>query len=129
MERNWIVKPTIALLACAALALSACSGADTPAPANSGGQATSTPTAPQGGAAGVSAAALCDYLRGRLPILRDIGSEVGAMANLAGNLSAFYSNQGAVPDGREMDEQTQQTCPDVRTEVLTLAGIDSFAAL
>jgi hypothetical protein len=50
------------------------------------------------------------------------------MGNLAGNLYSC-EKQGAVPIGSEMDEQTQQACPDVRTEVLKLAGTQSFASL
>jgi hypothetical protein len=122
----------MAIVTCTALSLTACSGAGTPAPASSpgsGSAAASAPTSSAGGATIVSATALCEYLRERLPTLRKIGSEVGAMGNLAGNLYSWYEKQGAVPIGSEMDEQTQQACPDVRTEVLKLAGTQSFASL
>ena len=47
----------------------------------------------------VSGADLCEYLAGQLPQLREIGSEVGAMANVTVNLYSWYEGQGAVPDG------------------------------
>ncbi|GAA3466963.1 hypothetical protein [Nonomuraea roseola] len=72
---------------------------------------------------------LCDYLRGQLPNLKSIGSEVGAMANLTVNLYSWYEKRGAVPSGIQIDTQLQQECPDVQTEVLKTAGIESFATL
>jgi hypothetical protein len=77
----------------------------------------------------VSGAELCGYLQGRLPELKAIGSEVGAMANLTVNLYSWYEKRGAVPTGTEIDEQTTATCPDVRAEILKVAGIESFATL
>ena len=126
----------------AALCLAACSGTDpatdlSSAPATAASRApvqTDTPTArePTPSAAAstdVSAAALCEYLTGQLPVLRAIGSKVGAGANLTANLFGWYDNQGAVPDGTRLDEQTKQECPDVGAEVLGLAGVASFTAL
>ncbi|MFD1324378.1 hypothetical protein [Micromonospora sonneratiae] len=93
--------------------------------------ASSVPTAtsaPAGG--GVSAAALCDYLRSELPGLKAVGSEVGAMAQLTMGLSGWYDQQGgAVPNGAEIDRLTTAECPQVRTDVLKVAGITSFLAL
>ncbi|WP_421735384.1 hypothetical protein [Cellulomonas sp.] len=77
----------------------------------------------------VSGADLCEYLAGQLPQLREIGSEVGAMANVTVNLYSWYEDQGEVPDGTEIDTLTAQECPEVGTEVLTLAGMESFATL
>ncbi|WP_407343608.1 hypothetical protein [Pengzhenrongella phosphoraccumulans] len=51
------------------------------------------------------------------------------MANVTANLFAWYDGQGAVPNGTELDTLTQEECPDVGAEVLTLAGIASFTAL
>jgi hypothetical protein len=77
----------------------------------------------------VSATEVCGYLRGQLPTLKAIGSEVGAMANLTVNLYSWYEKQGAVPTGREIDNQTRQECPDTRTEVLQISGMESFERL
>ena len=127
----------------ASLCLADCSGADpasestsSPSATGSAAPAESTPPAAAESAApaddasdGVSAAALCEYLTGQLPALREIGSEVGAMANVTANLFAWYDEQGAVPNGIELDALTQQDCPEVGTEVLALAGVESFTAL
>lgn len=78
----------------------------------------------------MSSAELCGYLQGRLPELKAIGSEVGAMANLTVNLYSWYEKRGAaVPTGTEIDEQMAATCPDVRAEIFKVAGIESFATL
>ena len=103
--------------------------AETDAPAETSPSATSAPAAPAEGSPEVSAAALCEYLTGELPDLRAIGSEVGAMANLTVNLFTWYDEQGAVPKGTEIDALTQEECPEVGTEVLSLAGVESFAML
>ena len=122
-----------AALSLAALSLTACS--DSGSPSNTGTPGAGTPaaaatgTAPAGGLKTVSAKALCDYLSGQLPKLKAMGSEVGAMANLTGNLYSWYNGQGAVPDGNQMDEQTLKECPDVRTEVLKAAGVKTFMEL
>jgi hypothetical protein len=120
-----------------AFCLTACSGTATPQPTSApavgisvvASTAVVASAAPATSSATVSAKALCDYLRGQIPTLEGIGSKIGAMANLTVNLSTWYDKQGAIPNGGELDEQTQSQCPDVRTEVLELAGIQSFAAL
>ncbi|MCX4390069.1 hypothetical protein OG777_24530 [Micromonospora peucetia] len=130
---------TIRMLAptlCLVLALTAC--ADAPDP--SGAAASGTPaaadaassavgSAPSGGSTPVSAKEVCAYLDGQLPTLRGIGSETGTMANLTVNLYSWYEKQGAVPTGRQIDDQTRQECPATRTEVLELAGMESFERL
>lgn len=126
-------------VACAALSLTGCGGEDSGTPSTAVGSGTSAseaaPTSEPaaattpGSGSGASAAELCDYLRGRLPELRGIGSEVGAMANLTVNLFTWYEQRGAIPNGSEIDQQTMSECPDVRTEVLEVAGIESFATL
>ncbi|MGC4896980.1 hypothetical protein [Micromonospora sp. DT31] len=131
---------TIRMLAptlCLVLALTACADADAPEP--SGAAAPDTPaaagassavgSAPAGGSTPVSAKEVCTYLDGQLPTLRGIGSETGTMANLTVNLYSWYEKQGAVPTGRQIDDQTRQECPATRTEVLELAGMGSFERL
>ncbi|WP_329100889.1 hypothetical protein OG792_19520 [Micromonospora sp. NBC_01699] len=125
-----------ALVCLSALVLTGCAngGADDgQAPADTG--STSAPTsdgdasaAPPAG--GLSATELCDYLRGELPRLKDVGSEVGAMAQLAIGLAGWFEQQGSKPrDGAEMDELTEKECPQVRTDVLTTIGKASFSEL
>jgi len=127
---------TIRLLApalCLALALTACANAD--APETSADAAPDTATAPSAAgsapAAGtaVPAKEVCAYLEGQLPTLKGIGSETGVMANLTVNLYSWYEKQGPVPSGRQIDDQTRQECPATRTEVLKLAGMESFERL
>ncbi|MEW2146590.1 hypothetical protein AB0869_27635 [Micromonospora vinacea] len=77
----------------------------------------------------MSAKEVCNYLDGQVPTLKGIGSETGAMANLTVNLYSWYEKQGPVPNGREIDDQTRQECPATRTEVLKLAGMESFERL
>ncbi|MFG2007872.1 hypothetical protein ACGFNF_02210 [Micromonospora sp. NPDC048868] len=131
---------TIRMLAptlCLVFALTACADAGAPEPS---GATAGTPaaadaassaigSAPAGGATPVSAKEVCAYLDGQLPTLRGIGSETGAMANLTVNLYSWYEKQGAVPTGRQIDDQTRQECPATRTEVLELAGMESFERL
>ncbi|MFF3867171.1 hypothetical protein [Micromonospora sp. NPDC001898] len=123
---------------CLVLALPACADADAPEP--SGAAAPGTPAAagaasgaagsvPAGGSTPVSAKKVCAYLDGQLPTLRGIGSETGTMASLTVNLYSWYEKQGAVPTGGQIDDQTRQECPATRTEVLELAGMESFERL
>ena len=141
MTRSSAKRTAGALAGGLVLLLTACSSGDPTSAASaspaSTGTATASPSAPTGAATTpaadapgeVSAAKLCEYLSGQLPTLRGVGSEVGAMANLTGNLFGWYGEQGAVPDGAELDTLTKAQCPDVGTEVLTLAGVESFTAL
>jgi hypothetical protein len=125
------------LLAACALLLTACAGTptgstasgSTPAATTQATKTDSTGTAPAGSAAPVSGADVCEYLRGQVPTLEGIGSEVGAMANLTVNLYSWYEKQGAVPDGARIDEQVAKECPDVAAKVYELAGIKGFASL
>lgn len=117
----------LTLIAASALLSAACSG--TPSTSTSTALPDTTGTASVGSAAPVSGADVCEYLRLQIPTLEGIGSEVGAMANLTGNLYSWYEKQGAVPDGSQIDKQTQQECPDVAAQVYKLTGITSFASL
>jgi hypothetical protein len=111
-----------------ALALTACSNADQPATPNGG-------SSPQAGGVSsgtlpFSAKALCAYLKGEIPKLKAVGSEVGAHAQLAGGMATFFEQQGAKPDDAvQLEEATLAECPDVRTEVLAVTGLTSFTGL
>ncbi|HWO63424.1 MAG TPA: hypothetical protein VNO31_25665, partial [Umezawaea sp.] len=108
-----------------------CSGttSGTSASGNTPAATTRADTEPTGGAAPASGADVCEYLRGQIPTLEGIGSEVGAMSNLTVNLYSWYEKKGAVPDGAQIDEQVAKECPDVAAQVYKLAGIKSFATL
>jgi hypothetical protein len=121
----------LTMIGASALLLAACSGtpATTIPTTSPTAQSATTGTAPAGTAAPVSGADVCQYLRGQIPTLEGIGSEVGAMANLTVNLYSWYEQQGAVPNGSQIDKQIGQECPEVATQVYKLAGITSFASL
>ncbi|TQJ26136.1 hypothetical protein FBZ33_6520 [Micromonospora sp. A202] len=129
---------TIRLLApavCLVLAATACTDAPEPGAAAPGSPTTTAAassaagSAPDGASTQVSAKEVCVYLDGQLPTLKGIGSETGVMANLTVNLYSWYEKQGPVPTGRQIDDQTRQECPATRTEVLKLAGMESFERL
>ncbi|MEO3930484.1 hypothetical protein ABGB07_42550 [Micromonosporaceae bacterium B7E4] len=137
-EAKMIKIRLFALVCLSTLALAACGdgGSDGAAGTASSSSANSTgaPAAPvttgaDSGSGGVSAAEICDYLRGELPDLRKAPGEIDAMGRLAFGLSGWYEQQGEVPDGAEMDKLTKEECADVRTEVLELAGVQSFMQL
>ncbi|MBG6068533.1 hypothetical protein [Micromonospora ureilytica] len=116
---------------CLVLALTACTEADAPEPAaapDTTGSTSAAGSAPADGSQ-LSAKEVCAYLKGQVPTLKGIGSETGAMANLTVNLYSWYEKQGPVPNGREIDDQTRKECPATRTEVLKLAGMESFERL
>jgi len=124
----------VTLLAACALLLTACSGTTSGTTASGNTPADTTRadtkgTEPAGSAAPASGADVCEYLRGQIPTLEGIGSEVGAMSNLTVNLYSWYEKKGAVPDGAQIDEQVAKECPDVAAQVYKLAGIKSFATL
>ncbi|WP_328533134.1 hypothetical protein OG836_24600 [Micromonospora zamorensis] len=129
---------TIRLLApavCLVLAATACTDAPEPgaaapdSPTTIAAASSAAGSAPDGGPTQVSAKEVCAYLDGQLPTLKGIGSETGVMANLTVNLYSWYEKQGPVPTGRQIDDQTRQECPATRTEVLKLAGMESFERL
>ncbi|MFI6324366.1 hypothetical protein ACIBG8_43060 [Nonomuraea sp. NPDC050556] len=122
MTRTSITRMSTTMLLSGALALAACSGAEPTPP-------SAAATRPSNDATVVRAKDLCDYLQGRLPVLRAIGSEVGRMGNLTVNLYSWYEKQGAVPTGAQIDTQTQKECPDTRAELLKISGMQSFATL
>lgn len=114
---------SVAIAALATVSIAACG--DKTAPAE-----TSAPKAQAAAdAKSVSAEDLCTYLKKSAPEWKAVGSEVGAMAQMTMGLAGFYDEQGAVPDGSDMDEKSQAECPEVRAEVLKAAGVESFTSL
>ena len=114
------------LLAVAAVTLAACGDSDTAgtgAPATPGGPGTTTSAAPAGA---VDAAALCDFLRSEIPRLETVGSQVGRLAQLTGHLYSWGEEQ-KIEGKMDVEQLTEQTCPDVRAAVLKLIGEDSFS--
>lgn len=115
------------------LTLAACSDASpdvTPEPVPTAQSASpAVPTPSVAGSATVAATALCDFLRKKLPDWKSVGGENAAQAQLAIDLFTFYQEQGAVPVGREIDEQARTQCPAIRFDVLQTAGIDNFLIL
>ena len=55
-----------------------------------------------------------------------LGGAAAAQAQLAMGLAGAYGDEVASMDGDTIDAQLQQTCPDIRTEALKRAGLDSF---
>jgi hypothetical protein len=111
-------------LATAALLLFALAACDDASP----DVATSTPAAPSASpvtaaASAVAAPQLCDFLKKKLPEWQSISGEGAAQAQLAIDLFAFYQEQGALPVGKEIDDQARSQCPAIRFEVLRAAGI------
>jgi hypothetical protein len=137
-EGHQMLRTKILALACvSAFALTGCSSTDdapgagnSAPPGASGGASTDSAPADSGGAnsGGVSASALCDYLKGELPKLQSL-SKVGAYAQLAIGLAGFFDKAGKPADGAEMDELTTKECPSVRTDVLNSIGKDAFAEI
>ncbi|GAA3335724.1 hypothetical protein GCM10020358_05130 [Amorphoplanes nipponensis] len=115
---------TVSLAACDGSGSSSAGTAEAPAAAPAAGASTAAAAAID-----VSAADLCAYLKKNVADWKAVGSEVGAMAQMTIGLADFYDGKGAVPDGADIDEKSRAQCPDVRTEVLRAAGIDSFTAL
>ncbi|GIE34556.1 hypothetical protein Ait01nite_076010 [Actinoplanes italicus] len=106
--------------------LSGCAAADTEPPS------TDAPTSGGGGdtraGGSYSATDVCTYLQGEIPALKEIGSPVGRHANLAGKLATFFESHGKPENGAVLDAALKAECPAVRTEVLTLMGVDSFSS-
>ena len=75
------------------------------------------------------AKALCAHLEAELPRIQAVGSEVGAMAQLAMSLAGFYEDHPKELDGTVLDAQVAQECPDTGATMLKAAGIKSFSDL
>ncbi|MFF4874955.1 hypothetical protein [Micromonospora sp. NPDC000668] len=125
-----------ALVVLSSVTLTACGGssdddttASSSSPEASAAPAPSVTTGAGAESGGVTATALCDYLRGELPALRKAPGEIEVMGRLATGLSGWYDQRGGVPDGSQIDTLTREQCADVRTEALKLAGVQSFLQL
>lgn len=132
MKLSGISQLSAVVACCAALLLSSCAATDPPTPtptASASDPAAVATVSPPAEGAAVSAAALCAFLRDELPKLRQAQSDLIAMSSLTVDLFTWYDNQGAVPNGADMDTLTLKECPDVRAEVIKLAGIEAFSAL
>ncbi len=110
----------------------ACGGAATPAPPAGGSSPATSPaagTASPSTAGGGDAAALCAFLESEIPALRQAGSTGGAIAQLAIDYANWIEADSSriLPDAATMDALTKASCPEVRTDVLTFLGEDSFA--
>ncbi|MET8152179.1 hypothetical protein ACIBSW_18060 [Actinoplanes sp. NPDC049668] len=116
MNRPFLYTLSVAVL----LAAAGCGGTDTAVPADD------RPPAAAGGS--YSAKDVCAYLKGEIPALREVGSPVGRHANLAGKLATFFESHGKPENGAVLDAATKAECPAVRTDVLTLIDVDSFAS-
>ncbi|HST81784.1 MAG TPA: hypothetical protein VLL08_08635 [Kineosporiaceae bacterium] len=71
----------------------------------------------------------CAWLKENLPKVPD--TKVGAAAQLAIGLSAFFEDHGGLAgaDGYALDEAFVRGCPALRTQALKKAGIESFGNL
>ncbi len=96
-------------------------------PSASSSSVTARPSSASAG--GYPAADVCAYLTQQLPALKAIGTPVGAHANLVGNLFGFLQSHAIPADSGALDEATKAECPQVRTEVLAVTGLTSFAEL
>ncbi len=141
---RWTAAPALVV---ALLCLSACSSTSAPAPtspasASSRASAPSTPSAATGipvspspsdvaatSAGAYPAAEACAYLQSQIPALSAIGTPAGVQANLAGGLYTFFTSHGLTPDGMALDDATAKQCPALRTQVLTMMQLKSFAQL
>ncbi|WP_295692374.1 hypothetical protein [Lapillicoccus sp.] len=144
---RWTAAPALVM---ALLCLSACSSTSapaptSPAPASSTASAPSTPSAATAAtgipvspspsdvaatsAGAYPSAEACAYLQSQIPALTAIGTPAGVQANLAGGLYTFFTSHGLTPDGMALDDATAKQCPALRTQVLTMMQLKSFAQL
>jgi hypothetical protein len=88
-------------------------------------------TAPSDGSskAPYTDAEACAWLKENLPKVPD--TKVGAAAQLAIGLSAFFEDHGGLAgaDGYALDDAFGRGCPTLRTAALKKAGIKSFGNL
>jgi hypothetical protein len=119
---------TLAVAGLSAVSITACDDSDS---GSTAGAAAPTAEAAAQAATGqaVSAADLCGFLKKNVAEWKAVGSEVGAMAQMTIGIADFYDQQGAVPDGSDIEEKSKAGCPEVRAEALEAAGIESFTAL
>lgn len=118
---------------CACGGGSATSSSGTSAGTSSGTSAAPSTAASSGGdAAGGdvagAAASLCAFLEQEAPRLEAVGSEVGALAQLAIALADWTSDNPAykLRDAEQLDTLTTQQCPKTRARVLKVLGKPQF---
>jgi hypothetical protein len=88
-----------------------------------------TTTAPAEVEAPVSAEALCAYLKKELPRIKEVGSEVGAGAQLSMSIATLYDDHLDQLDGDVIDAQAAKSCPETRAELLEATGLESLGNL
>jgi len=132
-------RPARALVLAVSLLTAACGGgataspqAGSPSPAASTAAASASPStaSPEPSAASAGdGAALCAFLSSELPALQQAGSAAGAVAQLAVDYANWLEADPSriLPDAAAMDTLTKASCPEIRTNVLTFIGGDSFA--
>jgi hypothetical protein len=76
-----------------------------------------------------SANAICDAVATALASLDENAIPAAAQAQLAMGLAGAYGDEVASMDGDTIDQQLQQTCPDIRTEALKRTGLQSFGQM
>lgn len=121
------------------LLTAACSGSvaasaqtGSPPPAASSAPAPASPStasiSPSAASAG-DGAALCAFLTAEMPKIQAAGSTGGAVAQLAIDYSNWIAADASrvLPDAAALDTVTEASCPEIRTNVLTIIGSDSFA--
>lgn len=118
------------------LVLTACGGGKSPHAANSSVTSSppvSSPTASAthaSAAAGnpVDSAAFCAFLAKMAPRLKSDGSSAGAEADFAIEFASWIEDQPQKPrTASDLDDASQQTCPQARTDVVAAMGANSFS--
>lgn len=111
--------------------LVACGGDGNDA-ANSGGNGTSasTPDGTDGNDDAAAAREVCTFLEQELEKFQDEGSSgVDALATFATDLVTFVAeNPGQQLSGSRLDALASDGCPEVRSELLELLGVQDFGA-
>jgi hypothetical protein len=93
--------------------------------ASTSGSVTATPAGTTNGA--LSAQDLCAFLDQEAPKLESVGSAVGALAQLTGDLSSWAEQHSvSLRDASQLDTLTQGQCPQSRDRVLKAIGKTDF---
>lgn len=118
---------TVGLVACGG------DGGDGGDAANGAGDGTSTSTPGGAGSDDDAAAArqVCAFLEQELEKFQDEGSSgVGALATFATDLVTFVAEHpGQQLSGSRLDALANDGCPEVRSELLELLGVQDFGAV
>ena len=141
-----MIRPTL-VVAVVLLAVAGCGGSDTDSsssvtpggttapvtttsPATTATQSgTPSPSVSEESTDAAAAGGFCEFLEEELPKLESAPSKVQALTILASDLAKWFEtkNPGGQPDGSVIDEQTRESCPEVRTKVLKAIGMESFS--